>query len=198
MELFPIWKPKVDLAIEMTIHADAFLTKFLLYFLLVSDYFSCGFASNASGKEKTLAMIKPDGLSGNYTDRIKNLISDSGFTICKERIIQLDEESVMSFYAEHSSRSFFGSLVKYMTSGPVLLMILEKENAVADWRALIGPTDASKAKVTHPHSIRALCGLDSEKNCVHGSDSPQSAQREISFFFEEKISGRIVPKHDEL
>lgn len=60
-------------------------------------------------------MIKPDGLSGNYTDRIKNLISDSGFTICKERIIQLDEESVMSFYAEHSSRSFFGSLVKYMT-----------------------------------------------------------------------------------
>nr|XP_024931233.2 probable nucleoside diphosphate kinase 5 isoform X4 [Ziziphus jujuba var. spinosa]XP_024931235.2 probable nucleoside diphosphate kinase 5 isoform X4 [Ziziphus jujuba var. spinosa] len=192
----------------MTIHADAFLTKFLLYFLLVSDYFSCGFASNGStsGKEKTLAIIKPDGLSGNYTDRIKNLISDSGFTICKERIIQLDEESVMSFYAEHSSRSFFGSLVKYMTrlqqstfsSGPVLLMILEKENAVADWRALIGPTDASKAKVTHPHSIRALCGLDSEKNCVHGSDSPQSAQREISFFFEEKISGRIVPKHDEL
>nr|XP_024931225.2 probable nucleoside diphosphate kinase 5 isoform X1 [Ziziphus jujuba var. spinosa] len=208
MELFPVWQSKVDLAIEMTIHADAFLTKFLLYFLLVSDYFSCGFASNGStsGKEKTLAIIKPDGLSGNYTDRIKNLISDSGFTICKERIIQLDEESVMSFYAEHSSRSFFGSLVKYMTrlqqstfsSGPVLLMILEKENAVADWRALIGPTDASKAKVTHPHSIRALCGLDSEKNCVHGSDSPQSAQREISFFFEEKISGRIVPKHDEL
>nr|XP_048335866.1 nucleoside diphosphate kinase isoform X3 [Ziziphus jujuba var. spinosa] len=162
MELFPVWQSKVDLAIEMTIHADAFLTKFLLYFLLVSDYFSCGFASNGStsGKEKTLAIIKPDGLSGNYTDRIKNLISDSGFTICKERIIQLDEESVMSFYAEHSSRSFFGSLVKYMTrlqqstfsSGPVLLMILEKENAVADWRALIGPTDASKAKVTHPHS----------------------------------------------
>lgn len=70
---------------------------------------------STSGKEKTLAIVKPDGLFGNYTDRIKNVISNSGFTICKERIIQLDEESVMSFYAEHSSRSFFGSLVKYMT-----------------------------------------------------------------------------------
>lgn len=73
-------------------------------------------ASNeTSGKEKTLAIIKPDGLFGNYTDKIKNAVSELGFTICEEKIVQLDEESVMSFYAEHSSKSFFGSLVKYMT-----------------------------------------------------------------------------------
>ncbi|KAF3452012.1 hypothetical protein FNV43_RR08108 [Rhamnella rubrinervis] len=185
--------------LKMKIHADGCLSKFIFFFLLFSDHFSCRLASNGtSGKEKTLAIIKPDGLFGNHTDKIKNAVSESGFTICEEKIVQLDEESVMSFYAEHSSKSFFGSLVKYMTSGPVLLMILEKENAVADWRALIGPTDARKAKITHPHSIRALCGQNSEKNCVHGSDSPQSAQREISFFFEEKSSGSVVQKHDEL
>ncbi|KAG4983230.1 hypothetical protein AAZX31_10G127500 [Glycine max] len=70
-------------------------------------------------------------------------------------------------------------------SGPVLVMVLEKDNAIADWRALMGPTNASKAKITHPHSIRAKCGLDVENNCVHGSDSPKSAQREIPFFFKE-------------
>ncbi|PNX95464.1 nucleoside diphosphate kinase-like protein [Trifolium pratense] len=74
-------------------------------------------------------------------------------------------------------------------NGPVLIMILEKNNAIADWRALMGPTDASNAKITHPHSIRAKCGLDTEKNCVHGSDSPKSAQREILFFFEELSAG---------
>lgn len=73
-------------------------------------------ASNAtSGKEKTLAIIKPDGLLGNYTERIKDTVLESGFTICKERMVRLDDDSVRSFYAEHSSKSFFGSLVKYMT-----------------------------------------------------------------------------------
>ncbi|RVW52139.1 putative nucleoside diphosphate kinase 5 [Vitis vinifera] len=148
-------------------------------------------------------MIKPDGLSGNYADEIKNAILESGFIILREMTVRLDEDTAGKFYAEHSSRSFFPALVKYMTSGPVLVMVLEKINAVADWRALIGPTDAQKAKVTHPHSffagflivsalifsIRAMCGQDLEKNCVHGSDSPQSAEREISFFFEEFSSG---------
>ncbi|XP_010261790.1 PREDICTED: probable nucleoside diphosphate kinase 5 isoform X4 [Nelumbo nucifera] len=137
-------------------------------------------------KEKTLAMIKPDGLFGNYTDEIKRVILHSGFSILKEMSIQLNEVNVRLFYAEHSKKSFFPSLVKYMTSGPVFVMILEKVNAIADWRALIGPTDASKAKVTHPD--RAICGLDLERNCVHGSDSPQSAAREISFFFGDTLS----------
>lgn len=107
------------------------------------------------------------------------------------------------------------SFTGFLTSGPVVIMVLEKENAVADWRALIGPTDANKAKETHPRrlenfatchlyttlmnlrifflsilSIRALCGLSTQRNCVHGSDSPQSAARERSFFFEKSSSGQ--------
>ncbi|XP_031745041.1 probable nucleoside diphosphate kinase 5 isoform X1 [Cucumis sativus] len=156
-------------------------------FFLVAIAFSGGFASNGGMKmEKTLAMIKPDGLRGNYTERIKGAIVESGFRILEERIDELDEDRASRFYAEHSSRSFFPNLVKYMTSGPVCIMVLEKQNAIAEWRALIGPTDSVKAKATHPNSIRAMCGLDSEKNCVHGSDSLLSAQREISFFFEEE------------
>ncbi|XP_022953615.1 probable nucleoside diphosphate kinase 5 isoform X2 [Cucurbita moschata] len=161
-------------------------SRFLFFFVLVSIAFSGIFASNGGMEtEKTLAMIKPDGLRGNYTDRIRRAIVESGFRILKERVVELDEDRASRFYAEHSSKSFFPTLVKYMTSGPVCVMVLEKQNAIADWRAMIGPTDATKAKATHPNSIRAMCGLDSEKNCVHGSDSLQSAQREISFFFEE-------------
>ncbi|GLU14225.1 hypothetical protein SLE2022_308080 [Rubroshorea leprosula] len=167
-------------------------------------------------KERTLAIIKPDGLFGNYSDRIKQVILDSHFNIAKEMVVQLDEESAATFYAEHSSKSFFASLINYMTSGPVLVMVLEKENAVADWRHLIGPTDAHEAKITDPQrvpdqlsqnhllivssalSIRAMCGLDLQKNCVHGSDSNKSAEREIAFFFKETSSDEAVANHDEL
>ncbi|OAP19605.1 hypothetical protein AXX17_AT1G18270 [Arabidopsis thaliana] len=87
----------------------------------------------------------------------------------------------------------------FETSGPVLVMVLEKRNAVSDWRDLIGPTDAEKAKISHPHSIRALCGKNSQKNCVHGSDSTSSAEREIKFFFKDVVSGDIATQqHDEL
>ncbi|TKY64246.1 nucleoside diphosphate kinase 5 [Spatholobus suberectus] len=172
-------------------------TRILVLLVFVSAC-CCSSSTNGSMKmEKTLAIIKPDGLLGNYTDDIKRTIVDYGFRIFKEQIVQLDEATMKSFYAEHSSKSFFSSLIKYMTSGPVLVMVLEKENAIADWRALMGPTDASNAKITHPHSIRAKCGFDMEKNCVHGSDSPKSAQREISFFFRE-LSADVVAEHDEL
>ncbi|KAG8058969.1 hypothetical protein GUJ93_ZPchr0002g23372 [Zizania palustris] len=153
-------------------------------------------SSGAVQRERTLAMIKPDGLSGNYTERIKEVILESGFDIVKEAVVHLDAERASLFYAEHYERSFFDSLVKYMTSGPVLAMVLERPDAVLHWRALIGPTDARKAKISHPNSIRAMCGLDSEKNCVHGSDSPQSAAREISFFFGDVRSDTV--EHDEL
>ncbi|KAL0341818.1 UNVERIFIED_CONTAM: putative nucleoside diphosphate kinase, partial [Sesamum calycinum] len=145
-------------------------------------------ASVDTVKEKTLAIIKPDGVNGNYVDVIKKTILGSGFSITQEMQLQLNENTVKSFYAEHASKSFFSGLVQYMTSGPVVIMVLEKENAIADWRALIGPTDANIAKVTHPKSVRAFCGLDLQRNCVHGSDSPQSAAREISFFFEKSSS----------
>ncbi|OMO70661.1 Nucleoside diphosphate kinase [Corchorus capsularis] len=158
----------------------------------------CGSSKGIGEKERTLGIIKPDGFSGNYTDRIKQMVVEYGFNINREMVIQLDEELAAKFYAEHSSKSFFSSLIKYMTSGPVLVMILEKENAVAHWRDLIGPTDAGKAKLTHPQSIRAMCGVDLEKNCLHGSDSHQSAEREIAFFFKETPSDEAVEKHDEL
>uniref|UniRef100_A0A0A9FTU4 Nucleoside diphosphate kinase n=1 Tax=Arundo donax TaxID=35708 RepID=A0A0A9FTU4_ARUDO len=141
-------------------------------------------------------MIKPDGLSGKYTEKIKEAILKSGFDIVKEAEVRLDAESASLFYAEHSERSFFNSLVKYMTSGPVLVMVLERPDAISQWRALIGPTDGRKAKTSHPNSIRAMCGLDSERNCVHGSDSPESAAREIAFFFGDVDSETVG--HDEL
>ncbi|KAJ4958118.1 hypothetical protein NE237_025229 [Protea cynaroides] len=172
----------------------------MIIFLMCSIFLLGRFPSSASReKEKTLAIIKPDGFSGNYTGEIKRLILLSGFSILKEKIVHLDKENVALFYAEHSERTFFPSLVKYMTSGPVVVIVLEKVNAIADWRALIGPTDAQKAKITHPDSVRALCGLNSERNCVHGSDSPQSAAKEISFFFGEMFSsGEVIANHDEL
>lgn len=144
-----------------------------------------------------MAIIKPDGLLGNYTNMIKEMILDAAFVIHAEKVVHLDVEIITSFYSEHSLQSFFPSLVKYMTSGPVLIMVLEKVNAVADWRALIGPTDSRKAKATHPGSIRAICGLDLQRNCVHGSDSTESAAREISILFKEASSG-AVSVHDEL
>ncbi|KAJ7963306.1 Nucleoside diphosphate kinase [Quillaja saponaria] len=175
----------------MCLRVVALLERFLFLSLLVSVSFpSCG----STKLEKTLAIIKPDGLLGNYTERVKETILESGFSILKEKTIQLDEDSVATFYAEHSAKNFFSSLVRYMISGPVLVMVLEKENAISCWRTLMGPTDASKAKITHPYSIRAMCGTNYEKNCVHGSDSPRSAQREISFFF----SADAVTPHDEL
>ncbi|KAK9726879.1 hypothetical protein RND81_05G243100 [Saponaria officinalis] len=165
-----------------------------LFFIVFAVLHTCSlYCWGAIEKEKTLAMIKPDGVSGNYSDRIKKVIVDSGFSISRELGTRLDEDSVKEFYAEHSSKSFFPNLIKYMTSGPVLVMVLEKDNAVADWRKLIGPTDAEKARITHPQSIRAMCGSNAERNCVHGSDSVQSASREISFFFD--IHGT---RHDEL
>ncbi|XP_061342908.1 probable nucleoside diphosphate kinase 5 isoform X4 [Gastrolobium bilobum] len=137
-----------------------FIRKFFL--LVLVSALCCSSSTHGSTKsEKTLAIIKPDGLSGNYTDDIKRTILDYGFSIIKEKIVQLDEITVKRFYAEHSSKCFFSSLVKYMTS------------------------------------IRALCGLDTEKNCVHGSDSLKSAQREIPFFFGE-LSADVIAEHDEL
>ncbi|KAG7013978.1 putative nucleoside diphosphate kinase 5, partial [Cucurbita argyrosperma subsp. argyrosperma] len=137
---------------DMKIRLVLLGSRFLFFFVLVSIAFSGIFASNGGMEtEKTLAMIKPDGLRGNYTDSIRRAIVESGFRILKERVVELDEDRASRFYAEHSSKSFFPTLVKYMTSGPVCVMVLEKQNAIADWRAMIGPTDATKAKATHPN-----------------------------------------------
>ncbi|XP_078165895.1 nucleoside diphosphate kinase family protein isoform X1 [Carex rostrata] len=169
-----------------------------LYFFLLSYHLLFSVCQNHEIKERTLAIIKPDGVQGNYSDEIKEAILELGFEIVHESKFQLDYERASLFYAEHSGKSFFQSLISYMTSGPVLAMVLEKPNAISEWRALIGPTDASKAKISHPRSIRAMCGMDLERNCVHGSDSPQSATREILFFFGDVMPISDSEKHDEL
>ncbi|KAJ4752925.1 Nucleoside diphosphate kinase [Rhynchospora pubera] len=168
------------------------------FLLLLTHLFLFSVCQNHEAQERTLAMIKPDGLQGDYTDQIKAAILEAGFEIVEESTFQLDFEKASLFYAEHSGKTFFQSLIAYITSGPVLAMVLEKPNAILEWRALIGPTNASKAKVSHPRSIRAMCGMDSERNCVHGSDSPQSARREILFFFGDKMNLSDFEKHDEL
>ncbi|KAH9621874.1 hypothetical protein KSS87_008178 [Heliosperma pusillum] len=165
------------------------LSSFILLAVFHNRSFSC---CGSIEKEKTLAMIKPDGLSGNYSDRIKKVILDSGFSITRELTIQLDEHTVERFYAEHSSKSFFVNLLKYMTraydsmgagrddmagqhvfGGPVLVMVLEKDNAVVDWRKMIGPTDAEKARVTHPKRLVELVCKESmiaqRSSIVHSS-----------------------------
>ncbi|XP_042464621.1 probable nucleoside diphosphate kinase 5 isoform X2 [Zingiber officinale] len=145
-------------------------------------------------RERTLAMIKPDGIYGNFTDRIKQVILENGFFIVQELMVQLVVENATLFYSEHSAKSFFPNLVEYMTSGPVLAMVIEKTNGISEWRALIGPTDAGKARVSHPHSIRAMCGSSAQRNCVHGSDSALAAAREILFFFGDISAGLFYLK----
>ncbi|KAF3772705.1 putative nucleoside diphosphate kinase 5 [Nymphaea thermarum] len=95
-------------------------------------------------------MVKPDGVVNKYADTIKKIIVESGFDIVREMMVQLDESNATIFYTEHSHKSFFPDLVKYMTSGPVYVMVLEKVNAISEWRNLIGPTDARKARISHP------------------------------------------------
>ncbi|KAL2539044.1 putative nucleoside diphosphate kinase 5 [Abeliophyllum distichum] len=182
----------------MAIQFIPLLARFLLPFLFASTLCLPHrlLAYVSTEKEKTLAMIKPDGIAGNYTDVIKKTILDSGFSITQEMLLELNKETVRSFYAEHASKSFFPDLVQYM-SRIKFSDFVKKVNAIADWRALIGPTDANNAKITQPNSIRAMCGMDLQRNCVHGSDSPQSADREIMFFFNKASSG-FVSRNDEL
>lgn len=135
--------------------------------------------------ERTLAIIKPDAIS--RVEEIEDIIIRSGFTILNKRWISLTPEQCSEFYIEHSGKIFFPGLVAFMSSGPVVAFELAREDAIKYWRELIGPTDSKKAKETHPDSIRGLYGTDSQRNAVHGSDSPKSAEREIRFFFNQSV-----------
>ena len=131
--------------------------------------------------QRTLAIVKPDaagrpGVAGHILARIE----ESGLRIVALKKLQLDELRARGFYAVHKARPFYGDLVKFMTSGPVVVVVLEGENAIARWRDLMGPTDSSKAKAG---TIRGDFGTDIERNAVHGSDAPQTAKVEIAYFF---------------
>lgn len=131
--------------------------------------------------EKTFSIIKPNAMKKNAIGDIVSMFEANGLKIAGAKISVLSKAKAEEFYAEHKERPFFGELVSFMTSGPVMLMCLAGENAVAKNREIMGATDPKKATVG---TVRAKFGDNMGENAVHGSDSPQSAERELSLFFE--------------
>ncbi len=128
----------------------------------------------------TLAIIKPDAMKAKNQGKIIDRFLQSGFKIKALRVMQLTMPQAEDFYAVHAERPFFGELTKFMTSGPVLPLVLEKENAVADYRKLIGATDPVEASAG---TIRKDFAKNKGENAVHGSDSDENAKKEVAFFF---------------
>ncbi len=129
---------------------------------------------------RTFTMIKPDAVSAGNSGAITKMIEEAGFRIVAMKKTQLSPERAGQFYTIHKERPFFKDLCTYMSSGPIVPMILEKENAVEDFRKLIGATDPQKAA---PGTIRNLCAKSIEANAIHGSDSDANAEIEGNFFF---------------
>jgi nucleoside-diphosphate kinase len=130
--------------------------------------------------EKTLAIIKPDGVQKNVIGDILHRVEESGLVILSIQMLQLDRKTAGRFYEVHRERPFYQSLIEYMTSGPVVVVALEGSNAVNRWRQLIGATDPGKAE---KGTIRNKYGESVERNTVHGSDSPENGIIETAFFF---------------
>jgi nucleoside-diphosphate kinase len=138
-------------------------------------------------KERTFSIIKPDATQRNLTGKILTCFEDAGLRVIAQRRIRMSKEQAEGFYAVHKERPFYKDLVKFMTSGPVVVQVLEGENAVARNREIMGATDPKKAA---PGTIRALFGESMERNSVHGSDAPDTARGEIEFFFDkDEITG---------
>ena len=132
--------------------------------------------------EKTLSIIKPDATKRNITGAINNIIESSGLKIIAQKRILLTESQAKDFYDVHKDKNFFTDLIQYMISGPVVVQVLEGENAVVFYRDLMGATNPKEAKMG---SIRNKYALSIEANSVHGSDSLDNANKEIEFFFKE-------------
>ncbi len=130
--------------------------------------------------ERTLSIIKPDAVTNGATGKILARIEEAGFKVLGLRMIQLNRFHAEGFYAVHRERPFFGELTEFMSSGPCIVMVLDKENAISDLRLLMGATDPANAD---EGTIRKEFGEDVERNAIHGSDSPESAAAEISYFF---------------
>lgn len=130
--------------------------------------------------QTTLAIVKPDAFSAGHAGKILAHLEGEGFKIRGLKVIHLSEAQARAFYAVHAERPFFGSLVTFMTGGPVVPVALERDDAVAHLRRVMGATDVAKAE---PGTIRALYGTSIEQNAIHGSDSPENAAIELGFFF---------------
>lgn len=130
--------------------------------------------------EQTLSIIKPDAVERNLSEEIKSEFEKSGFNILKEKKIKLEKSDAEKFYKVHQTKPFYNDLCDYLSSGPIVVMALEKENAVADNRKLMGATDPKNAE---SGTLREKYGISIDKNSVHGSDSVENAKIEINFFF---------------
>jgi nucleoside-diphosphate kinase len=130
--------------------------------------------------QMTLAILKPDSVAAGHAGKILAHLEGEGFTIRGLRVLHLTTGQAQAFYEVHKERPFYGSLVEFMTGGPVIPVALEREDAVVHLRKVMGATDVSKAE---PGTIRNLYGTSIEKNAIHGSDSPENAAIELAFFF---------------
>ena len=130
--------------------------------------------------ERTFSILKPDATARNLTGAINAMIEQAGLRIIAQRRVRITREQAETFYAVHSARPFFGELVDFMISGPVVVQVLEGDNAIAKYRDIMGATDPAKAAAG---TIRKLYGSNVGENAVHGSDKPETAAREIGYFF---------------
>ena len=135
---------------------------------------------NKNEMEKTLSIIKPDAVERNLIENIKSIFTKNNLTIKEDKKIHITKEEAAEFYKVHQSKPFYDDLCAYLSSGPIVVMILEGENAVVHNRKLMGATDPKNAE---ENTIRKLYGISIDKNSVHGSDSVDNAKKEISFFF---------------
>ena len=135
-----------------------------------------------SNIEQTLSIIKPDAVQRNLENEIKNIFKNKGFNVINEKKIQLAKSEAEEFYKVHETKPFYSNLCAYLSSGPIVVMILEKEDAVIANRELMGATDPLKAE---EGTIRKRYGISIDKNSVHGSDSVENAKIEINFFFKD-------------
>ena len=132
--------------------------------------------------EQTLSIIKPDAMERNLENKIKEIFIKNSFEILKEKKVKLEKKDAEEFYKVHETKPFYNDLCNYLSSGPVLVMVLKKENAIADNRELMGATNPQDAA---PGTIRKEFGISIDKNSIHGSDSKDNAEKEISFFFKD-------------
>ena len=135
-----------------------------------------------SNTEQTLSIIKPDAVERNLDNEIKQMFIKNGFNIFKEKKIQIEKSEAEKFYKVHETKPFYNDLCVYLSSGPIVVMVLEKDNAVLGNRELMGATNPEDAK---EGTIRKKYGISIDKNSVHGSDSVENAKTEIDFFFKD-------------
>jgi nucleoside-diphosphate kinase len=130
--------------------------------------------------ERTFSIIKPDAVAAGYTGEILAMLQKAGFTIRGMRMTRLSQDQAQAFYAVHKERPFFGGLVKFMTEGPIVVLALERENAVKELRDVMGATNPANAA---EGTVRKRFATDIERNCIHGSDAAETAAEELRFFF---------------